>query len=63
MAVNVLRLMQYSLSQIIYSDDLPKLHGTIMYGRTPLIWTLVIQIVNYLDQLGPWGKSVKNSTN
>jgi hypothetical protein len=54
--------MLYSLSQIIYLDDLPILHGTIMYSRTPLIWTLVIEIVNYPDQLGPWGKSAKNST-
>jgi hypothetical protein len=32
------------------------------YSRTPLIQTLVIQIANYLDQRGPSGKFVKNST-
>ena len=35
-------------------------HGT--YSRTPLIRTLVIQIADYPDRLGPSGKSVKNST-
>ena len=32
------------------------------YIRTPLIRKLVTLIANYLDQLGPLGKSVKNST-
>jgi len=30
------------------------------YSRTPLIWTLVIQIANYPYQLGPLGKFIKN---
>jgi len=33
-----------------------------MYSRTPLFLILVIGIANYLDQLGPSGKFVKNST-
>jgi hypothetical protein len=32
------------------------------YSRTLLIWTLVIQMANYLDRLGPSGKFVENST-
>jgi hypothetical protein len=57
-----LRFMLYSLPQIIDSDDLPIFHWTIMYSRTPLIWTLVIKIVNYPNRLCPWGLSAKNST-
>jgi len=32
------------------------------YSRTPIIWTLVIQIVSYPDWLGPLCKFVENST-
>jgi hypothetical protein len=49
-------------NQVIFHSNFSSgiCHGT--YSRTPPIRTLVIQIADYLDRLGPSGKSVKNST-